>query len=155
MNGLFYIFLLSLIPTFEGRYAIIVGIGKGYSLIDVLLVASLGILLLSIALPLALPFIDIVMLRLKGTPLKRFAEFYLAYVGRVRRKAHSYIDRWGFFGLLLFVALPLPGTGVWTGSLAAYIFGIEKRKTIPALLIGGLLSILITLIPSLGVIKLL
>ncbi|USH00914.1 COG2426 family protein [Thermococcus argininiproducens] len=153
MNNLIEIFLLSLIPTFEGRYAIVYGIGRGYSILGTLIMASLGILVLSLVLPIALPFIDWVMLKLEATSLRKFAELYLGYVGRVRRKAHPYVERWGFLGLVIFVAIPLPGTGVWTGSLAAYLFGIEKREAIPALIIGGLLSILITLIPSLGAVK--
>nr|WP_206205429.1 COG2426 family protein [Thermococcus sp. MV5] len=145
--------MLSLIPTFEGRYAIVYGIGRGYSIFGTLIMASLGILVLSLVLPIALPFIDWVMLKLEDTFLRKFAELYLKYVRRVRRKAHPYVERWGFLGLVVFVAIPLPGTGVWTGSLAAYLFGIEKREAIPALIIGGLLSILITLIPSLGIVK--
>jgi len=151
--GLLEVFLLSLIPTFEGRYAIVYGIGKGYSLSGTLIMASLGVLLLSLALPLLLPLIDWIMLKLEETSLGKFAELYLRYVERVRKKAHPYVEKWGFLGLVVFVAIPLPGTGVWTGSLAAYIFGIEKRKAISALIIGGLLSIMITLLPSLGLVK--
>lgn len=153
MYGLLEVFLLSLIPTFEGRYAIVYGIGKGYSLSGTLIMASLGVLLLSLALPLLLPLIDWIMLKLEETSLGKFAELYLRYVERVRKKAHPYVEKWGFLGLVVFVAIPLPGTGVWTGSLAAYIFGIEKRKAISALIIGGLLSIMITLLPSLGLVK--
>jgi len=151
--GLLEVFLLSLVPTFEGRYAIVYGIGKGYSLSGTLIMASLGALLLSLALPLLLPLIDWIMLKLEETSLGKFAELYLRYVERVRKKAHPYVEKWGFLGLVVFVAIPLPGTGVWTGSLAAYIFGIEKRKAISALIIGGLLSIMITLLPSLGLVK--
>ncbi|MBO8174944.1 MAG: COG2426 family protein [Thermococcus sp.] len=150
MNEFSYIFLLSLLPTFEGRYAIVYGIGRGYSLWGTLLAASLGVLLLSLTLPVLLPFIDIIMLKLEGTFLGKVAEMYLKYVQRVRKKARPYVEKWGFYGLVIFVAVPLPGTGVWTGSLAAYIFGMENRKTIPALILGGLLSMVITLIPSLG-----
>ena len=153
MYGLLEVFLLSLIPTFEGRYAIVYGIGKGYSLSGTLIMASLGVLLLSLTLPLLLPLIDWIMLKLEETSLGKFAELYLRYVERVRKKAHPYVEKWGFLGLVVFVAIPLPGTGVWTGSLAAYIFGIEKRKAISALIIGGLLSIMITLLPSLGLVK--
>ncbi|AIF70085.1 ligand-binding protein SH3 [Palaeococcus pacificus DY20341] len=149
--GLFDVFLLSLVPTFEGRYAIVYGIGKGYSVRETLLAAALGVLLLSIVLPIVLPLIDWVMLKLEDTFLRKLAEMYLRYVERVRKKAHPYVEKWGFLGLILFVAVPLPGTGVWTGSLAAYIFGMNKKKTIPALIIGGLLSMAITLLPSLGI----
>ncbi|USS41701.1 COG2426 family protein [Thermococcus aggregans] len=153
MNGMLEVFLLSLLPTFEGRYAIVYGIGRGYPISSTLIVASIGVLLLSLTLPLLLPLIDWAMFKLENTFLGKFARLYLKYVERVRKKAHPYVEKWGFLGLVVFVAMPLPGTGIWTGSLAAYIFGIEKRKTIPALVVGGLLSILITLIPSLGLVK--
>ncbi|NJE07667.1 ligand-binding protein SH3 [Thermococcus sp. M39] len=154
MNEFIYIFLLSLIPTFEGRYAIVYGVGRGYPLWGTLLAAFLGVLLLSLVLPFVLPLIDVLMLKLEKTPLGKIAGIYLGYVERVRKKARPYVKKWGLYGLIIFVAVPLPGTGVWTGSLAAYIFGMENRKTIPALVIGGLMSMLITLIPSLGIIKL-
>ncbi|WP_048152109.1 COG2426 family protein [Palaeococcus ferrophilus] len=151
MNNLSEVFLLSLIPTFEGRYAIVYGIGKGYPLWGTLLAATLGVLLLSFVLPAVLPYIDRFMLWLEGTPLRKVAPLYLYYLEGVRIKAHPYVERWGFIGLVIFVAVPLPGTGVWTGSLAAYLFAIERRQTVPALILGGLLSMGITIGPALGV----
>ncbi|ACJ16296.1 hypothetical membrane protein, conserved [Thermococcus onnurineus NA1] len=151
MNNLLEVFILSLVPTFEGRYAIVYGIGKGYPLWKTLLAASLGVLLLSLVLPAILPYIDRLMLWLGKTPLENVARLYLYYIERVRRKAHPYVEKWGFLGLTIFVAIPFPGTGVWTGALAAYLLGIEKRMTVPALILGGLLSMAITLVPSLGI----
>ncbi|GAB6101872.1 COG2426 family protein [Thermococcus atlanticus] len=150
MNSFAEIFMLSLVPTFEGRYAIVYGMGRGYPLWETLFVAALGVLLLSLILPLLLPYIDGLMLWLEGTFLRKIARLYLHYINRVRRKAHPYVERWGFLGLTVFVAIPLPGTGVWTGALAAYLFGIEKKTAVPALILGGLLSMAITLVPSLG-----
>jgi uncharacterized membrane protein len=151
MNPLIEVFLLSLVPTFEGRYAIVYGIGRGYPLWETLLSASLGVLLLSLLLPALLPYIDLLMLRLEKTPLRKVVHLYLYYVERVRKKAHPYVARWGFIGLTLFVAIPLPGTGIWTGALAAYLLGIEKKQTVPALILGGLLSMGITVLPALGI----
>jgi len=150
LNDLLQVFLLSLVPTFEGRYAIVYGIGRGYPVWSTLLVASLGVLLLSLLLPALLPYIDRLMLWLEETPLGKVAALYIYYVNRVRKKAHPYVEKWGFLGLVVFVAVPLPGTGVWTGALAAYILAIEMRKTVPALILGGLLSMMITLLPALG-----
>ncbi len=150
MNSFIQVFLLSLVPTFEGRYAIVYGIGRGYPLWGTLLAASLGVLTLSLVLPAVLPYIDRLMLWLEGTFLKKIAHLYLHYVERVRRKAHPYVEKWGFIGLTVFVAIPLPGTGVWTGALAAYLLAIEKKQTVPALILGGLLSMAITLGPALG-----
>ncbi len=150
MNNLFQVFILSLVPTFEGRYAVVYGIGRGYPLLGTILAAALGVLLLSLVLPVLLPYIDRLMLWLEKTPLRKIAHLYLYYVERVRRKAHPYVERWGFWGLLIFVAIPLPGTGVWTGALAAYLLAIEEKRTFPALFLGGLLSMAITLLPSIG-----
>ncbi|WP_297070812.1 COG2426 family protein [Thermococcus sp.] len=150
MNNLLEVFVLSLVPTFEGRYAVVYGIGRGYSLSGTLIVAAFGVLLLSLVLPAVLPYIDRFMFWLEGTPLRKVARLYLYYVERVRKKAHPYLKRWGFWGLLIFVAIPLPGTGVWTGALAAYLLGIKNRRAFPALLLGGLLSMAITLLPSIG-----
>ena len=150
MNSFLEVFLLSLVPTFEGRYAIVYGIGRGYPLWETLLSASLGVLTLSLLLPALLPYIDRIMLWLEKTPLRKVAHLYLYYVERVRKKAHPYVERWGFIGLTIFVAIPLPGTGIWTGALAAYILGIEKKQTVPALILGGLLSMAITVLPALG-----
>ena len=150
MNNLLEVFVLSLVPTFEGRYAVVYGIGRGYSLSGTIIVAAFGVLLLSLVLPAVLPYIDRFMFWLEGTPLRKVARLYLYYVERVRKKAHPYLERWGFWGLLIFVAIPLPGTGVWTGALAAYLLGIKNRRAFPALLLGGLLSMAITLLPSIG-----
>ncbi|WP_456365734.1 COG2426 family protein [Thermococcus sp.] len=150
MNEFLQVFLLSLVPTFEGRYAIVYGIGRGYPPGETVLAASLGVLLLSLVLPPLLPYIDRLMLWLEDTPLRKIARLYLTYIEKVRRKAHPYVERWGFWGLLIFVAVPLPGTGVWTGSLAAYLLGVEKRQGVPALVLGGLLSMVITLGPAIG-----
>jgi uncharacterized membrane protein len=153
LNSLLEIFLLSLVPTFEGRYAIVYGIGRSYPLWETLLAASLGVLTLSLVLPLFLPYVDRLMLWLEGTSLRRVAHIYLYYVERVRKKAHPYVEKWGFWGLLLFVAVPLPGTGIWTGALAAYLLGIEAKRSVPALMLGGLLSMGITIGPALGLFR--
>ncbi len=150
MNSFLEVFFLSLVPTFEGRYAIVYGIGRGYPLWGTLTAATLGVLTLSLVLPAVLPYIDRFMLWLEKTPLRKVAHLYLYYIERVRRKAHPYVEKWGFIGLTIFVAIPLPGTGVWTGALAAYLLAIEKKQTVPALILGGLLSMAITLGPALG-----
>ncbi len=150
LNKYIYVFLLSLVPSFEGRYAVIVGITEGCSIVEALLPSILGIVFLSVTLPIALPMVDSLMIKLERTRLRKVANTYLKYVSKVRKKAKPYLG-WGLIGLIAFVALPLPGTGIWTGSLAAYIFGIRKKKAILALLIGGVFSVLITLTMSLGI----
>ena len=45
-----------------------------------------------------------------------------------------------FYGLILFVGIPMPLTGVWTGSLAAFLFGLSRKKSIIAITLGVLIS---------------
>lgn len=138
------VFVMSLIPTFEGRYAVVYGIQRGYGIFESIMAAILGVIILSLVLPYALPYIDKIMELLMSTPLGKISKLYIYYLERTRKKASPYVKKWGFLGLVVFVAIPLPGTGIWTGSLAAYVLGIDKKSTIPALLIGGLLSLAIT-----------
>ena len=151
INALLYIYMLSLIPSFEGRYAIIVGSVIKLNPFLSLITASLGIVTLSIILPYSLPLIDNIALKLMNSKfkiLRSTANLYVRYVNRIRGKSGKHIHKYGYLGLILFVAVPLPGTGVWTGSLAAYLFGMKKKETIISLFIGGLLSNIITFIPT-------
>lgn len=57
----------------------------------------------------------------------------------------------GILGLIVFVAVPLPVTGVWTGSLAAWLFRMKKRHAIPAIMVGSAISTIIVTLMTLGV----
>lgn len=75
------------------------------------------------------------------------AGFFDRYVHRKRALFQASYDRWGAFALLIFVAIPLPLTGVWTGSLLAVIFHIPAKRSLPAILGGMTIAgILVTLI---------
>ncbi len=74
-------------------------------------------------------------------PLLRWAEEYFsrfprirrimdAVFQRTRRRAAKSVERWEELALFLFVAVPLPGTGAWTGSLVAYLFGLDYKKSL-------------------------
>ncbi len=141
-----YVYLLSLVPSFEGRYALLTGVVLGLTPSEALIVASIGVLTLSLVLPQVLYLIDNLVRRWDNREgfLGFINRFYHRYVERTRIRASKYMDRYGFLGLLIFVAIPLPGTGVWTGSLVSFLFGLDKRKTVLALVLGGLLSNAIT-----------
>lgn len=53
------------------------------------------------------------------------------------------IKKYGFWGLIFFVMIPLPGTGVYAGSIASYLFKIEKQKAFAANVIGIFISSII------------
>ena len=62
---------------------------------------------------------------------------------RTRKNVGDKIEKWGFWGLMIFVMIPLPVTGAYTGSFAAWVFGIEKRKAFLAIVMGVLIAGLI------------
>ncbi len=63
------------------------------------------------------------------------------------------IDKYGYLGITLFVGVPLPGTGAWTGCLLAVLLGLDKKKSFLAALIGVLLASVIMMILSYGILK--
>lgn len=143
------LYLLSLLPGFEGRYAVVTGLLLKLPLPQVLLVSSLGVLTLATLLTQLLNLIDQLLQRLlvrcRGVG-RRILTLYLRYRERVKSRCGKYVGKWGTVGLTLFVAVPLPATGLWTGALAAYLLGLRGWRVFLALLLGGLLSNTFTLL---------
>jgi len=73
-------------------------------------------------------------------------------ITRARNKLHDKVERWGWLGLIVFVAIPLPFTGAWTATLGAWVLGISRRKTMLAVIIGVIAAgAIVTLVVLLGV----
>lgn len=70
---------------------------------------------------------------------------------RTRKKGNTVIEKYEEIGLLLFVAIPLPGTGAWTGALIAFLFGLDFGKSMLVIAIGVLIAgIIVTTLCLLG-----
>ncbi len=75
----------------------------------------------------------------------------------LERKAHlkgQKVNKYKYLGLMLFVAIPLPGTGAWTGSLAAAFLDMPLRKALPSVILGVLIAGMAVSILSYGVVSL-
>lgn len=81
-----------------------------------------------------------------------FDRFFIWLFARTRRKFYQKHQKYGNLALILFVAIPLPGTGCWTGSLAAWLFGAPLKKAFLMVTIGILISAFIVTLVTLGVI---
>ncbi|MGD8238493.1 MAG: small multi-drug export protein [Armatimonadota bacterium] len=81
-------------------------------------------------------------------PLGRFFDWLFA---RARRKS-GIVDKYGVFGLALFVAIPLPVTGAWTGSMIAVVLGLDFYKSLGCVILGVLIAGVVVTLASLGVI---
>ncbi|HSH35269.1 small multi-drug export protein [Schnuerera sp.] len=63
------------------------------------------------------------------------------------------VQKYGFWGLILIVAVPLPGTGVWSGTLIAALLDMRFKRAFPAILIGNLIAAIAIMTLSNGVVK--
>ena len=72
-----------------------------------------------------------------------YANLFDKMVVRTRAKVGDNLEKGGFWGLMVFVMIPLPVTGAYTGSFAAWVFGIEKKKGFLAVSMGVLIAGLI------------
>ena len=126
--------LISMVPVIELRgglpYAILSGV-------DPLLAFPLCIIANLIPVPFILWFITPIFNWMKQT--KRLRPIVEKMENRAMSKKDS-IEKSYFIGLLLFVGIPLPGTGAWTGALIAAMLDIPKKKSIPAITLGVCLA---------------
>ncbi|MGE4215181.1 MAG: COG2426 family protein [Anaerotignaceae bacterium] len=137
------VFIISLMPILELRGGIIAGYALGMKLLPAFVISFIGNIL---PIPFILILIEEIFKLLKRTPLKNLVE-------RLETKALSkseQIEKYGYFGLLLFVGVPLPGTGAWTGALIASLLKLDKRKAFPVIILGVLVAGIIVSTLSFG-----
>ena len=67
-------------------------------------------------------------------------------------KNKGQIEKYGYLGIVIFVGIPLPGTGAWTGSLIASVLEMDRKKTFIAVLLGVIIASIIMMILSFGVV---
>ncbi|MCA9388563.1 small multi-drug export protein [Candidatus Berkelbacteria bacterium] len=89
-------------------------------------------------------------LSIRSKMVKNFFDWFFE---RTHKKTNSKIQQYGAIALVLFVAIPLPFTGAWTGSVAAYLFGIKKRVAMPLIYIGVLISGFIVSLLTVGAVS--
>jgi uncharacterized membrane protein len=73
------------------------------------------------------------------------------YLGNLRRRGEPKVEKYGFWGLFLFVAVPLPFTGAYTGTILAWLLGMDWRKAFPAVALGVVVAGIVVLLITLGI----
>lgn len=139
--------LIATTPIAELRGAIPFAIGNGLAWQEAYLYAVIGNFLPVIPILLLL---EPVSTRLRRWPV--WDRFFVWLFERTRRRGRM-IERFEILGLVLFVGIPLPVTGAWTGCAAAYLFQLPLRKAVPAVVAGILLAGVVVTLASLGVIS--
>jgi len=136
MKAVLILMLITLIPTLELRASIPYGILRAdmhwWAVVLVCVVTNI------VLGPLVYLFLDKAM-----SMLLRFEwvdEIYRRTVTRTQRRIQKSVDRYGEMGVALFIGLPLPGTGSYSGALGAYLLGLGYRRFIVANIIGVLMA---------------
>lgn len=145
------VFIVSMIPLIELRGAIPVGVGLGLPEVLTLIIAIIGNLL-------PVPLIYVFARRFlewgaagKTKTLKKFCNFCLKKGEKAGKKLQDSTGESLYFALFLFVGIPLPGTGAWTGTLAASLLDLDFKKSIISVMAGVVCAGLIMLLISLGI----
>ena len=140
--------LVSMLPVVELRGGIPFGVGMGLSLPLAVLASVIGNML---PVPFLILFTRKVFEWIREK-LPRLDRYVTALETRARKKM-GVVKKYRFWGLLIFVAIPLPGTGAWTGALIAAVMNLRLKQSFPAILIGVLIAAAVVSLVTLGVIS--
>lgn len=141
------VLLTAMLPIFELRLAIPIGIGVLHlSWLQTFIFAVIGNMIPVIPILLLLEWIYSIFAKWKYT--KRFIE----WIFERTKKNSGNIEKYEIAGLIFFVAVPLPGTGAWTGSFAAVLLGISFLKSVLSVFAGVLIAgVIVTVLTLMGV----
>lgn len=139
------IFIISLLPILELRGGLIAARILGVEFIKAFIICYIANIL---PVPFILLFINWIFNKMsKWKPTKKIVDWLS---NKTLRKKEQ-IDKYGYFGLFLFVGIPLPGTGAWTGSLLAILLNLDKKKSFITIALGVLAAGIIMSLLSYGI----
>lgn len=139
------IFIVSMLPILELRGGMLAATLLNIEFTRAFIICILGNML---PIPFVLLFLEFVFSLLrKWNFTKKIVDWFEKKVLSKRAQ----IDKYGYLGLLLFVGIPLPGTGAWTGSALAILLGLNRKKSFIYIALGVLLAAIIMSVVSYGV----
>lgn len=143
------VFIISMMPILELRGGLLVSSMLGVPITTAIPICIIGNI---IPIPFLLLFIKKIFQWLKKIPF--FEKLVLKLENRAMKKSKS-MENGEFLGLALFVGIPLPGTGAWTGSLIAALLEVDFKKAIIAMLLGIAMATIIMSVLSYGLLGIL
>lgn len=138
------VFVISMVPILELRGGLLAASVLNIDIVRAIWFCVIGNI---IPVPFILLLITPIFNWLKQT--KTFRPMVEKLENRAMGKSEQ-IEKYEFWGLVLFVGIPLPGTGAWTGSLIASLLGVKFKKAFPAVLLGIVMATVIMSIVSYG-----
>jgi len=136
MNPVILLILITLIPALELRASIPFGIlstNMHWTYVFTICVIT-NILLGPLVYVILDKFIHIFL------KIKLFDKVYRKYIEKTQKKIKPHVEKYGILGLAVFIGIPLPGSGSYTGALAAYILGMKIKRFIIANIIGVIIA---------------
>ena len=127
--------LLSIIPISELRGSIPFAYFQGVPLWQAFLI---GVISNSLV-----PFIGFIFFNTLHILLDKWSFYHNLFektVTRARKKVDAKVSKYGLLGLMLFVAIPLPITGAWTGTIGAWVMGLDKKRSYLFIIMGVLIA---------------
>ena len=148
MIDIIYLFLITLVPALELRASIPYGIGiLGIPWLSVFLICVLSNIILAFLVWFFVKYILQFLLKIKF-----INKLYQKQVLKTQKKIQPCIKKYGKWGLVIFIGIPLPGSGVYTAGLAAYLLGFKMKNYIIASIIGIIIAgIIVTIVTVMGV----
>ena len=138
------VFIISLMPILELRGGLIAAALLKLNPVESYVISIIGNI---IPVPFILWFINRILEWMrKGKRLSKVAK----WLDKKVEKRKGTIEKYGFWGLVLFVGIPLPGTGAWTGCLIASVLEMDRKKSFLAAMIGIFVASIIMMIVSFG-----
>ncbi|MBE6791628.1 MAG: small multi-drug export protein [Clostridia bacterium] len=137
-------FIVSLFPVLECRGGMIIALAAGVEFLKAFVICYIGNML---PIPFILLFIKKIFAFMKKHGI--LTKIVLKLEGKTEKHKEK-IDKYGHWALFTFVAIPLPGTGGWTGALIAALFNISFKKALPVIALGVLTANIIMSVVTYG-----
>ena len=143
------VFVISMLPILELRGGLIAAALLKLNPVISYIICMIGNIL---PIPFILWLMGKILKWMRNSKRKVFNKF-ANWLDKKVDKHKGQIEKYGYFGLVLFVGIPLPGTGAWTGCLIASVLEMDKKKSFLAALLGVFIASIIMMILSFGLLS--
>ena len=143
------VFIISILPILELRGGLIAASLLNVSPLTGYIVSIIGN---TLPVPFILLFINKILDWMGKSKIKWMNKLSKGLDKKARKHKDS-IEKYGYLGLILFVGVPLPGTGAWTGCLAASVLNMDKKKSFISIMLGIIMASIIMMLISYGLLK--
>lgn len=141
------VFIISLMPILELRGGLLAAALLGLNPISSYVISIIGNI---IPVPFILLLITKILAWMRNSKISFFQKI-AKWLDEKVEKHKGQIEKYGYLGVVLFVGIPLPGTGAWTGSLIASVLEMDRKKTFWAVMLGVVMASIIMMFLSFGI----